>query len=256
MTISTDDKPLDLAGKVALVTGATRGLGLAIARKLCLCGCEVIVNFSADTDAAEAAVRQLSGLGGKVEAIQADISEPADVSRLLEQIGRTYGRLDILVHNAGVFHPMRADDLRTEECGQDMAVALGPLLHGVGILGTMLPEGSGRIIAISSTGAHVAVPGYAGLAMAKAAVESLVRYLAVEFASRSITVNAVTVGKLDKGAAADPAGVGARIVARTPAGRLTRASDVADVVALLCRPEAAWIRGQSIVVDGGLSLTA
>ncbi|MEU5940795.1 SDR family oxidoreductase [Micromonospora sp. NPDC047548] len=258
MTTQTEiiDSSLDLAGKVVLVTGATRGLGLAIARKLCASGCEVLLNYANDDNAAEEAVRALTGLGGKIDVVKADIGRPDEIDRLLDEITRTHGRLDVLVHNASLFHPMPSGKPSAGLCEEDRAVALGPLLHGVERLAAMLPDGSGRIIAISSSGARQVVPGYVSLGMAKAALESLVRYLAVEFAPRGITVNTISAGKLDKGTGSDPGGMATRIVARTPGGRLTGVDDVADVAALLCRKEAGWIHGQVIVVDGGLGLTA
>jgi len=247
--------PLDLAGSVALVTGATRGLGLAIARKLCMSGCGVLLNYAHDENAARAAAGALDGLGPKVHAVRADIGEPGDVGRLLDDIWRTHGRLDILVHNAVVFHPMPTTALRADLCDLDRAVVLGPLLHGIEQLTELMPSGSGRIIAVSSSGASAVIPRYVSLGMAKAALESLVRYLAVELAGRGITVNTVAVGKLGQ-PGSDPAGLPARVAARTPAGRLTTPADVADVIALLCRPEAGWIHGETISIDGGLRLLA
>jgi enoyl-[acyl-carrier protein] reductase III len=251
----TAEAPLDLSGKVVLVTGATRGLGLAVARKLCTAGCEVLLNYAHDDAAAEEAARSLAGLGGKAYPARADVSQPDEVAQLLDGIRRTHGQLDVLVHNAAAFHRMPATAPDADHCERDRAVALGPLLHGIGQLAELLPAG-GRIIAISSSGAGAVVPGYVSLGMAKAALESLVRYLAADLARRGITVNTVAAGKLDKGTGADPDGIAARIAARTPAGRLTVPEDVADVVALLCRREAGWIHGQVITVDGGLGLLA
>lgn len=247
--------PLNLSGHVALVTGATRGLGLAVARKLCMSGSDVLLNYAHDEGAAEAAVRSLTGLGPKVVPVRADIGKPADVTQLLDDIRRTHGRLDILVHCAASFHRMPASAPLADLCEQDSAVALGPLLHGIVQLTELMPPGGGRIIAISSSGASAVIPGYLSTGMAKAALESLVRYLAVELAGKGITVNTVAAGKLDK-PGPDPSGLAARVAARTPAGRLTTDGDVADVVAMLCLPEAGWIHGETIRVDGGLGLLA
>jgi enoyl-[acyl-carrier protein] reductase III len=112
----------------------------------------------------------------------------------------------------------------------------------------------GRIIAVSSNGARMAAPAYASLGMAKAALESLVRYLAVELAPKGITVNAVSTAKIDKGPDTPAPEVAAMLAGRTPAGRLTTPRDVAGIVALLCTDEAAWLQGQVITADGGLSL--
>jgi enoyl-[acyl-carrier protein] reductase III len=247
--------PLDLTGRVAVVTGGTRGVGLAIARHLCTAGCEVLLNYAGDTVAAERAIRELSGCGGKAHTWRGDITAPDAVDDLLDETERVFGRLDIFVHNAAVFHPIPTTGTDRAGSDVDMAVALGPLLHGAARLARLLPPGTGRIIAISSTGARAVVPGYLGLGMAKSALEALVRYLAVEFASNGVAVNAIAAGKLDKGDG-QHGPVEQRVLARTPAGRLTTARDVAGVVAMLCRAEAGALHGQVITIDGGMTLLA
>ncbi len=245
-------------GSPALVTGATSGIGLAVARRLAAAGYEVLMNYAHDEDRALTAEKELVEAGGTVRLMRADVGTPLGVVRLLEEIRSTYGRLDVLVHSAGSFHPMSTTAPRVEGCLRDGAVALGPLVYGAGRLGDLLTPGSGRLVAVSATGARSVVPGYAGLGMAKAALESMVRYLAVELAGRGVAVNAVAGGKLapegPDGPDRVPPEALARIVARTPAGRLTTADEVADVVALLCRPEAAALHGQILTVDGGAGL--
>ncbi|MEU0336026.1 SDR family oxidoreductase [Streptomyces sp. NPDC006193] len=245
---------LGLEGKRVLVTGGTRGLGLAIARKLSACGCEVVLNFAGSPEQAAKAAAGIEAAGAAVSLVRADVGTPEGVEALLETVARRYGGLDVFVHNAASFTPMPALAPDPGAAWRDLAVALTPLLCGARALAGLLPAG-GRIIAVSSTGAHDVVPGYVGLGMAKAALESQIRYLAVELAQRGVTVNAVSTAKLDKGESPPPAAVGA-LAARTPAGRLTVPQDVADVVALLCAPEAAWIQGQVVHADGGLGLRA
>ncbi|MGK5550311.1 SDR family NAD(P)-dependent oxidoreductase [Actinomadura kijaniata] len=242
------------AGRTALVTGATRGLGLVIAQTLGAAGHRVLVNYAhRDGDAARA-VRSLADRGVDSRPLRADIGDPVQLHRALDQVADEYGHLDVLVHNAVRFSPMPTGAPDPAACAEDMAVAYGPLLGGVARLSALMTPRTGRIVAVSSTGARRVVPHYLSLGLAKAALESLVRYLAVEFAGRGVTVNAVAPGRI-----ADPgrdAGdrTAAMIAARTPAGRLTTARDVADVVDLLCRPEAGWIHGQVITADGGLGL--
>jgi enoyl-[acyl-carrier protein] reductase III len=245
---------LDLAGRLVLVTGATRGLGLAIARKLCASGCEVLLNYAHDEAAAEAAVKTLAADGGTVSLLRADVGDPAEVRDMLDQVQRARGRLDVFVHNAAFHRPAPVTAIAPEIYRRLTQVTVGPLLYGAAQLVELLPAGSGRIIAVSSTGAHRVVPNYAALGSAKAALEATLRYLAVELAGQGITVNAVCAGKLAKDA--EPDELSARVAARTPAGRLTRPEDVADVIALLCRAEAGWIHGETITVDGGLRLLA
>jgi enoyl-[acyl-carrier protein] reductase III len=253
MSEPTTGSTLGLEGRIALVTGGTRGLGLAIARKLCACGCDVILGYgSSDEDAAHA-LRSLDGLKGSASAIRADLRAPDSVPELLQTVRERHGRLDVFVHNAATWTPMPATGADHAALHQDIATAVDPLLHAAARLPALMPPG-GRVVAVSSTGAHQVVPGYVSLGLAKAALESLVGYLAVELSGHGIVVNAVSTAKLDKDPGAAKGLVEAALAARTPAGRLTVPSDVADVVALLCTDEAAWLRGQVVVADGGLCL--
>jgi len=242
---------LGLAGRVAVVTGGTRGLGLAVARKLHASGCHVYVNYAHDDEAAEKAVAELSG--GTVTALKGDVADPDVVAGLLADVAGRHGRLDILVHCAVSFHPTPTGAPALDAVHADLAVAVNPLLAAAAPLASLMTGGTGRVVVVSSIGARRVVPAYASLGVAKAALESLVRYLAAELAGKGIAVNAVSTSKMDEGRD-DPAG--RALAARTPAGRLTRPADVADAVALLCADEAAWIHGQVVTVDGGLTIRA
>jgi enoyl-[acyl-carrier protein] reductase III len=237
---------------VALVTGATRGLGLAVARALCTGGTDVLLNYAHD-DAARAALDMLAGLPGRARLVKADAGTAAGVHQLLDDIATVHGHLDVLVHCAGALQPMPASAPQAQACERDLAVVLGPLLHGTARLVELLRPGRGRVIAVSSSGARSVIPGYFGQGVAKAALESAMRYLAAELAGRGITANVVSAGKLAHSAAGELA---ARVAARTPAGRLTTAEEVADVITLLCRKESAALHGQVLTVDGGLGLLA
>lgn len=245
---------LGLDGRVALVTGGTRGLGLAIARKLCACGCDVVLNYGHSDEHAERALRSLAGLKGTATAMRADLSDARALPQVLERVRARYGRLDVLVHNAATWTPMEPGAADLEALHADVAAALDPLLAVSPVLPGLMGNG-GRVIAVSSTGAHRVVPRYVSLGVAKAALESLIRYLAVALSPHGIAVNAVSTAKLDKGGGPEPASRQAEALARrTPAGRLTTPADIADVVALLCTDEAAWLRGQVVTADGGLGL--
>jgi enoyl-[acyl-carrier protein] reductase III len=252
---------LGLGGKVAIITGGSRGLGRAIAEKLCASGCHVIVNYANSDLDAQDTINSLAPLPGSATLIKADISEHAALEAIVDKAIDLYGRLDIFIHNAATLHPMSAITPNTAAVYQEQSLALNPLLVGAGIFAkAMNEETGGRVIAISSNGACHVIPGYLSVGIAKAAMESLVRYLAAELAGKGIAVNAVSTALLDKdgpntGGLASPA-VTAMLAARTPAGRLSTPADVADAVALLCAPEAAWIHGQVITVDGGLGLLA
>ncbi|MFL1429444.1 MULTISPECIES: SDR family oxidoreductase [unclassified Nocardiopsis] len=236
---------LGLDGRIALVTGGTRGLGKEIARKLCASGAVVLLNYLGDHARARSTARELGDEGGKVVLVPGDVSDAAGLDRVLDTVRLSYGRLDLFVHNAASFHRMPVTGALPEHCAKDMEVAVGPFLHGAGRLLELLPRGEGRVVAVSSTGSGTVVPGYVSLGMAKAALESLVRYLALEFAGAGIAVNAVAAGHL--GAWEATAGE------RPPGGR-TDPRDVAAVVALLCTPEAGALLGHVVTVDDGVGL--
>ncbi|MFI5773173.1 SDR family oxidoreductase [Streptomyces sp. NPDC051658] len=245
---------LGLEGKVALVTGATRGVGLAVARKLCGAGATVVLNYARSEDDARRAVEELAPLKGEAVALRADVARTGELDRLLGQVRERYGRLDVFVHNAASWNPASAVGADPAGVHADLSAALDPLLHGAPAIAGLMAGAPGRIVAVSSSGAHSVIPRYVGLGVAKAAMESLVRYLAVELAGRDIAVNAVSTSKVDKGPSTPQPAVAAALAARTPAGRLTTPEDIADTVALLCTAEAGWIHGQVITADGGLDL--
>jgi enoyl-[acyl-carrier protein] reductase III len=245
---------LGLDGRVALVTGATRGVGLAVARKLCASGAQVVLNWAHRPGDAERALEELAGLKGGAVAVRADVTRPEELRELLERVRADHGGLDVFVHNVGSWHPGPAVGADPAHVRADIATGVEPLLVAAPLLAEAMAGRPGRIVAVSSSGARSVIPGYAGQGLAKAAVENLVRYLAVELAGRGIAVNAVSTAKIDKGPATPNPQAAAILAARTPAGRLTRPEDIADTVALLCADEAAWIHGQVITADGGLGL--
>jgi enoyl-[acyl-carrier protein] reductase III len=251
----TTSGALGLAGRVALVSGASRGLGRAIAHKLCASGCHVALNYVRDDAAAAAAVESLAGLPGTAVAAKADIGRPDALAELLGDLRDRHGRLDVFVHNAATFTPMLAVSPDAEAFYREQELALNPLLYGASTLAKSM-DGYGRVVAISGNGAHQVIPNYLATGVAKASLENLVRYLAVDLAPFGITVNAVATGLLDKGEQTSNKEIAGFLGSRTPNGRLTRPGDVADAVALLCTPEAGWIQGQVLTVDGGLGLRA
>ncbi|WP_328786204.1 MULTISPECIES: SDR family oxidoreductase [unclassified Streptomyces] len=239
----------------AVITGGTRGVGLAVARKLCANGADVLLVYGHDDTAAKHAVDLLSGLPGTACTVKADLAVPGSISSVLDVARERWGGLDVLVHSAAAWRPSLTLEATLRDARDGLTVALAPLLAAAPALVELMSGRAGRIVAVSSSGARQVVNRYATQGMAKAALESLVRYLAVDFARSGITVNAVSSSKLDKGAAtAGPSEVAAALAARTPAGRLTTPEDIANVVSLLCHADAGWIHGQVITVDGGLSL--
>ncbi len=245
-----------LQGKVALVTGGSRGIGRAISRKLASAGCDVAVNYFNAHDEAESLVREITEMGRKSVLLQGNVGDPASVKEIFAGLEKAFPRLDILVSNAasGVLRPALELTLKHWRwCLETNALALNLLAQGAA---GRMPRG-GRIIALSSLGAERALPDYAFIGASKAALESLVRSLAMELAPRGIGVNAVSAGVVDTEAlAAFPQRerICEEFRRRSTAGRLLAPSDVAAVVYLLCLPEAEMIRGQTIRVDAGYSI--
>jgi enoyl-[acyl-carrier protein] reductase III len=246
-----------LAGKVALVTGAARGIGRAIAQKLAAEGCDVAVNYYNSADEADALVAEIRGLGRRAVALQGSVGIPDSVDEIFAEFGRHFDRLDIVVSNAasGVLKPTIEMGLKHWRwCMETNALALNLLAQRALPL---MPEG-GRMIAMSSLGSERAMPGYGFVGASKAALEALARALAQELGPRGIRVNVVSAGVVDTDALAyfpNRDELLADFARRTPAGPVLTPQDVAGAVYLLCLPEARMINGHTLVVDGGFAIS-
>ena len=246
-----------LAGKVALVTGASRGIGRAIATKLAAGGCDIAANYYNSHDEAEALCTELRTTGRRAHAFQGSVGLPESVDEMFAAIATRFDRIDIVVSNAGsgVLKPAMAMSLKHWRwCLETNAFALALLAqHAV----PQMREG-GRIIAMSSLGASRAMPDYGFIGASKAALESLVRTLAQELGPKNIRVNAVSAGVVDTDALRhfpNREELLANFAHRTPAGPVLTPEDVAGAVYLLCLPEAAMINGHTLVVDGGFCIS-
>lgn len=246
-----------LDGKVALVTGAARGIGRAIARKLATAGCDVAVNYYNSHDEAEALCRELRAMGRRACALKASVGMPDSVDELFAELRKHFERVDILVSNAasGVLRPAMEMSLKHWRwCMETNALALTLLAQHVV---PMMPAG-GRIIAMSSLGAVRAMPAYGFVGASKAALEAMVRTLAQELGPRGIRVNTVSAGVVDTDALGyfpNREQLLESFAQRTPAGPTLTSEDVAGAVYLLCLPEAAMINGHTLVVDGGFAIS-
>lgn len=248
----------ELKNRVALVTGSSRGIGRAIAIRLAEHGVHLVINYLRKKSEAEETAKAIRAFGVKCLVVKANVADDEDVAAMFEEIEREYGRLDILVSNAasGVLKP--SWQLTTKHWDWAMNInarALLPLSQGA----ARLMQTGGHIIAVSSLGAVRAIENYAAVGASKAALESLVRHLAVEMAPCGINVNVVQAGAVDTEALKhfpNRDEILENTRRRIPAGRLLTPEDVADVVLLLCSDKARMIQGQTIVVDGGYSITA
>ena len=247
--------PFDFSGQRALVTGASRGIGAAIARRLAACGAHVTINYLHNAEAARATAAEIERAGGSASIAQANMSDPAAIAALTARAAAD--GLDILVHNAALgsfkpFHKVRANqwDLTLNTNARAL------LLLAQGALPS-LEARRGRIVSISSLGSVRVLPSYSAIGVSKAALESTTRYLASELAPKGVRVNAVVGGLVETDASRlhpDYDALAAQALARTPLGRLISAGDIADAVVFLCSPLSEAVVGQMLVVDGGAGL--
>jgi 3-oxoacyl-[acyl-carrier protein] reductase len=245
-----------LAGKVAVVTGASKGIGRGIATALAAEGARVVVNYSSDSGAAESVVRAIGGSGGEAIAVGADVSRAEDVASLFAQVDTAFGKLDVLVNNAGVFRFGPFVDITEHAFHAHYNInVLGSILMMQDAVKRFGPEG-GSIINISSIVASHPVTGVVLYASTKGAIETLTRGLALELAPRKIRVNAISPGHTETEGTAT-AGIfegaaGATLAEKTPLGRLGRVTDIAPLAVFLASDESAWITGEVIRAAGGV----
>ncbi len=248
---------IDLTGRKALVTGGSRGIGRAIAVRLAEAGCDVAINYLRSRGPAAETAAAVEACGRKAMTYKVNVARTDRIAGMFEAVRDEWGSLDILVSNAasGVIKPAMELTRRHWEWTMDInASALIPLSQQASAL---MGENGGHIIAVSSLGAVRAIPNYAAVGASKAALESLVRHLAVELAPRGIRVNAISAGVVDTDALKHFSNRNELLeesARRTPAGRLTEPADVADMALFLASPLADMMVGQTVVVDGGYSI--
>ncbi len=245
-----------LAGKVAIVTGGSRGIGAAIAKRLADEGANVAITYEKNKDAADLVVASIAKLGNGAVAIKANAAAPKEVSELVNQVERTLGKIDILVNNAGVYAVGPIDQVGVEQYDHIFDVNVkGVIATTIAVL-PMLKDG-GRIINISSGAAEVTLANFSIYSASKAALDTLTRIWAQELGARRITVNGVapgtTVTDMFNEAMGD-AEVQQQMVSKTALGRLGQPEDIAAVVAFLASEDGGWVTGQTIRADGGLSI--
>lgn len=247
------DSGLALKGKVALVTGGSRGIGRAIALELARRGADVAFNYLRNHEAARASEEAISGLGVRCLRVRAHLGDPEAIDDLFRHVKAEFGRLDILVNNAASGVMRSAAELEPKHWDWTFNInARAPWLCARAAA-ALMAEG-GRIVNISSPGSSRVLGDYFAVGISKAALEALTRYLAIDLAPKGISVNAVSAGFVETDALKafeDTEGILALARRSTPAGRPVTAEDVASVVAWLCGDGGEMIRGQVILVDGG-----
>jgi 3-oxoacyl-[acyl-carrier protein] reductase len=250
--------PQKLAGRVAVVTGASKGIGAAIARHLADEGAAVVVNYASSKAGADRVVAEITGRGGKAVAVQADVAKAADIRRLFAETKAAFGRLDVLVNNAGVYEFAPLAEVTPEHFHRlfDLNV-LGLILTTQEAARHFGPDG-GSVVNISSVVSTYAPPNASVYSATKAAVDAVTKSLAKELAGRKVRVNAINPGMVEtEGTAA--AGITAaesdfkkRTVAQTPLGRIGQPQDIAPAAVYLASPDSAWVTGETLYISGGL----
>jgi enoyl-[acyl-carrier protein] reductase III len=250
---------MSLEGQVILITGGSRGIGRAIALRLAReQPRHIVIGYCLNHEAARQTVADINAMGISASAVNVDVSQNEILSEMFEDIHKRFGRLDVFVSNAArtAFRP--ATELNIRNWQRIMDINARAFLLGSQMAGKIMREnGGGRIIGISSLGSQFYVPNYSGLGVAKAAMEALARYLAVELAPWGINVNIVCGGFIDTPTmhlAPNYNKMTDYIREHTPEKRLGQPEDLAGVVSFLCTPDSDWIRGQTLIVDGGFSL--
>lgn len=247
---------VDLKGKTVLITGGSRGIGRAIALRLSEHGANVVVNYVRHKRDAGQTADMVEKQGGKCLLVKANVANAKDVQRMFEVVGEEFGQLDVLVSNAasGVLKP--ALELTERHWNWAMDINARALLILVQ-QGLSLMKPGARIMAVSSLGSIRAIENYTTVGASKAALESLIRHLAVELGPRGINVNTISAGAVDTDALKhfpNREEILNTAISRTPLGRLTTPDDVADIALFLCSPFSKMIQGQVITVDGGYAV--
>ncbi len=243
-----------LVDRVAIVTGASRGIGRGIALELARRGATVVVNYMSSATAAESVVAEIQGAGGRATAIQADVSNFEQASRLIEAVVNLYGRVDILVNNAGTTRDALIMRMKEEDWDTVINTNLKSAWNCCkAVVRPMMKQRYGRIINITSVSGIAGNEGQSNYSASKAGMIGLTKSLARELASRTITVNAVAPGFVATDLTANlPANIAERLNEHIPLGRWGTVEDVAYAVAFLASDEASYITGHVLSVDGGL----
>jgi 3-oxoacyl-[acyl-carrier protein] reductase len=247
------NKEQKMSGKVALVTGGSRSIGAAIAKRLATDGASVAITYTKGADAAASVIKEIEGAGGKAIAIQADAADPDAVKAAVEKTVATFGRLDVLVNNAGTAIPKPFEEATLEEMNRVIDINLRGVLVATQAALKHMRDG-GRIITIgSAVGERVLTPGLVPYAATKGAVKIFTQGLAREIGSRGITVNNVQPGPIDTDLNPATAEWAVPQKAVTALNRYGHVDDIAAMVAFVAGPEASYVTGANLTVDGGMN---
>jgi len=247
----------DLAGKVAVVTGASKGIGASIAKELAAAGAAVVVNYASAKDGAERVVASIKQKGGKAIAVQGDVSKEADVKRLFAETTKAFGALDVLVNNAGVYAFAPLEQVSEGEYRREFDInVLGPLLATREAVAHFNGNG-GSVINVSSVVSTKAFPNTAIYSGTKGALDAITRVLAAELGPRKIRVNTIAPGVIDTEGAQALGVIGSdfetQAIAATPLGRTGQPEDIGKLAVFLASDQSGWVTGERIAAAGGYS---
>ena len=245
-----------LAGKVAVVTGAAKGIGAAIARELGAAGAAVVVNYASDRDGAARTVAEIKAKGGKAVAVQGDVSKQADVKRLFEETKKQFGRLDVLVNNAGIYKMFPLEELTEAEFHRQFGTNVFGLLQVTKEAVPLFGAEGGSVINISSIVSRITPPGSAVYSGTKGAVDAITGVLAKELAAKKIRVNSINPGVVETEGVHAAGFIGSdferQAVAHTPLGRIGQPGDISAIALFLASSDSGWLTGEIVQASGGM----
>ena len=244
-----------LAGKVAVVTGASKGIGAGIAKALAAEGASVIVNYASSKSGADKVVGGITSAGGKAVAVQADMAKKRDIERLFAETKKALGRLDILVNNAGIYESIALESVTDEHFHKQFNVNVLGLMLATQAAAKLFDAAGGSIINISSVVSTLGFPNYAIYSGTKGAVDAITRSLAKELGPRGIRVNAINPGMIETegthAAGIAESDMRKQVEAMTPLGRIGQPHDIASAAVFLASSDSSWITGQTFIISGG-----
>jgi 3-oxoacyl-[acyl-carrier protein] reductase len=245
-----------LAGKVAVVTGASKGIGADIAKHFAAEGAAVVVNYASSKEGADRVVDEIAKQGGKAVAVQANVAKKAEIARLFAETKKAFGKLDILVNNAGVYEFLPLDEVSEEHFHKHFDVNVLGLILTTQEAVRQFDSAGGSIINISSAASTLTPPNTSVYTATKGAVDAITRSLAKELGPRNIRVNAINPGMVEtegvRAAGFDKSDFRKQMESQTPLGRIGQPQDIAPAAVFLASSDAAWITGETLLIAGGL----
>jgi 3-oxoacyl-[acyl-carrier protein] reductase len=245
-----------LSGKIAVVTGASKGIGAGIAKGLAAEGAAVVINYASSKEGADRVVANIRAKGGKGIAVQGDVAKAADVKKIFAETKRAYGRLDILVNNAGVYNLLPLGEVTEQEFHRHFNINVLGLLLATQEAAKLFGDKGGSVINIGSVASELNSPNSVVYTATKGAVDAVTRVLAKELGPRKIRVNSINPGVIETEGTHAGGFIGTdfekQLVVRTPLGRTGQSDDIAPVAVFLASDESRWVTGDTLAVSGGL----